>query len=154
MINQIHMHEYSTAKLLSNMYLVVTITHIHISVPNNSVITYTYGIYPYRSPGIYFLKTIIEQAFIWALFTFYIGMYLLYSAEPLHSFGPRHLYESGFIQINTVHKSLQDYIVNSLTSARDCWSSFTGQSHYKIMLLEGVVMEKVLKHIWHLPSAE
>ena len=42
--NQIHIHEYSTTKLLSNLYLVVTITHIHISVAtnhNNNVITYT-----------------------------------------------------------------------------------------------------------------
>ena len=39
------MDEYSTAKLLSHVYLVVTITHIHITVAtnhNNNVITYTY----------------------------------------------------------------------------------------------------------------
>ena len=34
-------------------------------------------IYLYRSLGIYFLWTIIDQAFKWALSTFYTGVYLL-----------------------------------------------------------------------------
>ena len=38
---------------------------------------FIYHIYPYRSSGVYFLQTIIDQAFIWALSTFYIGIYLL-----------------------------------------------------------------------------
>ena len=34
--------------------------------------------------------------FIWAFSTFYIGIYLLYSAEPLCLFEPRHSYEPCF----------------------------------------------------------
>ena len=55
-----------------------------------------YRIYLNRSPGIYFLWMIFNPAFIRALSAFYIGIYLLYSPEPLRLFEPRHLYEPCF----------------------------------------------------------
>ena len=50
-----------------------------------SALGLNYLIYPYRSPGIFFL------------------VYLLYSTEPLCLFGSRRLYEPCFYWINMVH---------------------------------------------------
>ena len=92
------------------VHLIFVVSHQQRISNFSQTMVATYRIYLYRNPGVYFLKMIVDKAFIWALSVFYIGVCLLRVLNPCVYLGPGVYISPTFIRINTVHTYKYSYI--------------------------------------------